>query len=375
MKNILLFVVVLCFTSCKDMHDVYEEFIVLNGKTYPQKTESLQIFPGYNRMKLSWLKPKDPSANRVEIYWNNYSDTLAVDLASLSFEDTIFVEIDDLIEGTYTFYLKTFDKYENESVVSEITGISYGDEYINTLTDRKINFALRDENNNGSIEWDNKTNDLVYSEVRYMSIGDSVMNVKTYPEEDYTQYRNIKRGEYFEYRSVFLPKNGIDTIFGEWQTSDKPFVYQYPRNEWTAEARSGNHDWGDGGGGQPYLVLDGDYNTGWHSSVGSPLPQCVVVDMKERLSVDHLLIYPPSQTNWRYIEDVQIYLSDDPIIPDEPDLSWGSPVGETAYSGGDHLKIDLNSDSKGQYLAIVFLNSKAEPNTYISFMELEVYGF
>src|SRR5690625_5001782 len=133
MKNILLFIIVICFASCKDMHDVYEEFIVLNGKAYPQKTESLQIFPGYNRMKLAWLKPKDPSVKRVEIYWNNYSDTLAVDLASLSFEDTIFVEIDDLIEGTYTFYLKTFDKYENESVVSEITGISYGDEYINTL--------------------------------------------------------------------------------------------------------------------------------------------------------------------------------------------------------------------------------------------------
>lgn len=147
----------------------------------------------------------------------------------------------------------------------------------------------------------------------------------------------------------------------------------YPRTSWTAAARNGNHPWGDGGGGEPFRILDGLLNTGWHSRVGTPLPQVMVVDMKEQLPVDNVIIYPPGPTNWRYMNNVEIYVSETPITPDAPQPSWGSPVVKMQYLGGDRFLINFPAPKTGQYIAVVFLDSKS--NTYISFMELEVYGY
>ena len=66
--------------SCKNMDDIYKEFIVPNGLKYPKKPDSLKVYGGYNKLRLTWLKAKDPSIVRAEIYWNNYQDTLKVDI-------------------------------------------------------------------------------------------------------------------------------------------------------------------------------------------------------------------------------------------------------------------------------------------------------
>lgn len=360
-------------SSCKDMDSVYEEFLVPNGLKYPQRPDSLKVLAGYNKLRLTWLGAKDPSIIHAMVYWNNYLDSLKVDLDNQ--KDTIVVDIDNLGESTYTFYVKTFDHQGNVSIPTEVTGTSYGDNYLMGATDRTIVSALRDENRNGIIAWNNTTSDLVYSEVRYMTSSDEIRTIRINPDESTLICPDIKPGEPFEYRSVFLPPNGIDSVGREWVTYEKPFLYKYPRTEWTAEARNGNHGWGDGGGGQPALILDGNIATGWHSRVGTPLPQCVVVDMKQLLEVDNLIIYPPTPVNWRYLNNIEIYVSDAPITPDAPQPSWGEPVAQVQYPGGDSFTINFPTSITGQFIAIVFLDSKAAPNTYISFMELEVYGY
>ncbi|MFV0266972.1 MAG: DUF4998 domain-containing protein [Draconibacterium sp.] len=377
MKNIIyLFLVILtigCFSSCKDMDSVYEEFVVPGGLKYPQKPDSLKVYAGYNKLRLTWLKAKDPSIVQAEIYWNNYHDTLKVDIPES--QDVVVVDVDNLNEGTYTFHVKTYDKQGNASIPSEITGTSYGDNFVLSATDRTIASALRDDANNGTITWNAKTTFLVYSEVRYETSSGQKKTLRLFPEEKILKCPDIKVGAFFEYRSVFLPPNGIDSVARGWLTYEKPFIYKFPRTSWTAEARNGNHPWGDGGGGQPALVLDGDLSTGWHSAVGTPLPQCVVVDMKESLVLDNIIIYPPGPVHWRYIDNVEIYLRDEMITPDAPQPSWGEPVASAKYPGGDSFPISFLTAVKGQYMAIVFVNSKAAPNSYMSFMELEVFGY
>ncbi len=357
--------------SCKDMDGTYEEFIVPNGLKYPQKPDSLKVFAGYNKLRLSWLKPKDPSITHAMVYWNNFHDSLKVEIDPTL--DTIFVDVDNIGEATYTFFVKTFDKQGNASIPSEVTGTSYGDNYLMGATDRTILSALRDVDFEGTITWNNKTKDLVYSEVRYKTKTGETKTARIPAEEKILIIPDIKPGEFFEYRSVFLPPNGVDEVAREWRTSDKPFLYMYPRTSWTAAARNGNHPWGDGGGGEPFRILDGLLNTGWHSKVGTPLPQVMVVDMKEQLPVDNVIIYPPGPTNWRYMNNVEIYVSETPITPDAPQPSWGSPVVKMQYPGGDRFLINFPAPKTGQFIAVVFLDSKS--NTYISFMELEVYGY
>lgn len=378
MKKILYLLIVILavgsVSSCKDMDGIYQEFLIPNGKKYPQRPDSLKAFAGYNKLRVTWLEAKDPSLTHAMVYWNNYLDSLRVDLNNQ--KDTIVVDIEGLNESTYTFYVVTFDRNGNASIPSEVSGTAYGDNFLMGATDRTIASSLRDNDRVGTITWNNKTADLVYSEVRYTTSSGETKTVRVLPDEITVRCPDIKPGEFFEYRSVFLPPNGIDSVGREWRVSDTPFMYKYPRTTWTAVAKNGNHPWGDGGGGQPWLIFDGNFTTGWHSTVGTPFPQCIVVDMKESLMVDYVLIYPPAQVNWRYLRDVRIYLTDEPIDPNSPD--FGSivegmvPAVAATYPGGDSFRLDLPTPQAGQYMTVLFPNG-TQP--YISFMELEVFGY
>ncbi|MDR1222205.1 MAG: Ig-like domain-containing protein [Tannerella sp.] len=153
-------------------------------------------------------------------------------------------------------------------------------------------------------------------------------------------------------------------------------VHQLDRTGWTATSRNGNHNWGTGGGGQPNLVLDGNRNTGWHSTTSAPLPQCLVVDMQESYQMDYLMLWhlPNGLANsWIYFRTIEVYLSDAPVTPDVYQSSWGAPVATYEYPGGfDGITIKLNPNSRGRYLVLYFPDSRT--STYISFAELEVYS-
>jgi hypothetical protein len=152
------------------------------------------------------------------------------------------------------------------------------------------------------------------------------------------------------------------------------YVYPSSRLGWTADSRDGYHSWSDGGGGQPELTLDGNIATGWHSRVGSSLPQCLVVDMQQSLPVYRIVIAPATREDWCYLNDIEIYLSNEPITPDVPQPSWGEPAAKVKYPGprGVSFTVELPAPVSAQYMAIVFTSSTSG-NTYINLMELEVY--
>lgn len=379
MKNILYLLLMAffvgCLSSCKDMTDIYQEYVVTGGYKYPQKADSLKVYAGFNKLRLTWLKSKDPSVVTARVYWNNYLDSMTINVSQIQ-DEIITVDVDDLGEGSYTFYVKTFDQHGNSSIVSEVSGTSYGDNYVMGLTDRTYSSALRDASLTGTIEWGVKTTDLVYTEIRYTTTSGAKTIVSVLPDQTVLKCPDIKPGEFFEYRSVFLPTNGIDIVERDWITSDKPFMYKYPRSTWTAVAKNGNHAWGDGGGGQTPLLFDGNTATGWHSTVGTSFPNCVVVDFKEPLVVDYLTIIPPGTVSWRYLKDIQIYLTNAPIDPNdsglESILAALTPVAEGQYPGGDSYPMYLSAPVTGQYMTLLFPNSTS---AYISFMELDVFGY
>lgn len=379
MKNViyalLTVLTVYCMSSCKDMDNTYKELIVPNGLKYPQKPDSLKAFPGYNKMRITWLKAKDPSVVCSKIYWNNYQDSLRVDIPQN--KDTIVTDISGLGEGTYTFYVKAFDKYGNSSIPSEVTGTPYGDNYLVSVTDRTIGMAMRDGNRTGTITWNAKTVDLLYSEVRYKVSSGEIKTIRAFPGEKTSVCPDIKPRELFEYRSVFLPPNGIDSVGREWVTSARPFNYEYPRGSWTAASRNGNHNWGSSKG-EPKYIFDYDYNTGWHSKVGAPFPQCLVADMKSSLVVDYVNFAQREQVSERYMKDVQVYLTDTPVNPDDPNLlsilSSMTPAAVGRCQGEQVFRLNFPTPQSGRYMVILFPNYLIGGG-YISFMELEVYGF
>jgi hypothetical protein len=355
------------------MDETYEKYVVPNGMTYPQKPVSLKVQTGFNSVRILWLKSKDPSVVRAEIYWNNYQDTLKVNNISAD-ADTIVVNISNLEEVTYTFYVKTFDIDGNASIPVEGFGTPYGEFYAAKVVERTVAKPLFDDNGNGIITWGTKTSDLLYSEVRYTTNSGQKRTVQALPGDATSTCPDAKRGELFEYRSVFLPPNGIQPVEKEWKDSDTPFFVNYPRTDWTAETRNGNHAWGVEGG-EPFRMFDGNIGTGWHSRTGTALPQCIVVDIKQLLRVHHIIMYP--HLNYHYMNNMEVYLSVDPINPngDVPDASWGPPAAVAQYTdtSADSFTIEFPSAPLCQYIAVVFINSRS--NTYMNVMEFEAYGY
>ena len=361
---------VLSLSSCKDMDSQYKDFVVPNGYTYPQKADSLKIYPGFNKLRLTWMRPKSPTVKYSMVYWNNYQDSMKVDLPENV--DTLRILLEDLLESSYTIYIKNFDQLGNESIQVEGTGTPYGENFLVGSTDRSYLTATRNIENVGTINWGAKTSNLLYTEVRYTTNSNVVKTVRVLPTETVTTLTDVKPKVPFEYRSKFLPPRGIDTVTREWKTSDAAFLIKFPRDTWTAETKNGHHDWGDGGGGQPFLLFDGKQNTGWHSKVGTPFPQVVVVDMKESLDISQVVIDPPTQTNWRYLKNVEVYISDTPLPAAAPDASWGTPATKVTYANQSSFAIDIPGAKKGRYVALVFLDG-TQP--YISFMEFHAFGY
>jgi hypothetical protein len=255
------------------------------------------------------------------------------------------------------------------------------DEYLASREDRVLQSAFIDgtESTDGQTTWGGTTNHLAFSEIRYTTNSGSIKTLRVPTSTSSLVCSDAKVGGLLEYRSAFNPTSTVDTFYRPWKTYQYPLVYKYDRSKWTGVSRNGNHPWGDGKGGQPALIFDGDNASGWHSKVGAPLPQCIVIDMQQSLPIERIMFQPPFTSGWCYIQDIEIYLTDTEMNPDDaptPPASWGKPVFKGVYPSegvGMNWDIDFPAGSSGRYCALVFPTSTSG-NTYISFMEFVAYG-
>src|SRR5690242_14583172 len=89
--------------ACKKMDYTYKKFLKGGDIIYPGKADTIQIFPGHNRIRLSWLLTSDPSIVLCRVYWNNKTDSVSVPVNRSKGIDTVSVIIDSLAEGYYNF--------------------------------------------------------------------------------------------------------------------------------------------------------------------------------------------------------------------------------------------------------------------------------
>jgi hypothetical protein len=366
MKKIV-YLMILCvaaFYSCKEMDDNYKEYVIPNGITYPQKADSLKIYSGFKKVKLEWFGAKDPKVVKAKIFWNNYTDSVEVVVPAK--KDTVSYIIENLEENTYTFHVKTYDAKGNMSIPSEVTGSVYGDNYVLSLTDRSlINLVL--DGTDGTVNFGPAVANLVYTEVRYTTNAGTKTTLRIAPDVSSIVCPDAKRKELVEYRSVFYPPASIDTFYLDWNISSTPFLTKLPKIGWIAEASSAFIGWGDGGGGQPALIVDDNRNTGWHSGLGNSPPHWLMIDMLAPQEIVRVDSYLPSNAGWRYANNVQIFTSNAPA-----ETSWELATS-CIFTAALNTVVDLPETKTGQYLILKFMDSKMYP--YMNLFEVDVYGY
>jgi hypothetical protein len=210
MKKILYIVIIAVLAaSCKDQDDIYKDYRVPNGTTYPGKPGSPECRPGDGRAEISWLRGNDPSITYARIYWNNYTDSVQVAVPEDA--DTIRFLIAPLAEGNYSFNIRTFNSDGEASVSAEVIGKVYGAAYRALLFNRIARTILfAPEINTLNIEWVGQAANEVECMLEYVNTQDAVVQLNIPLDAPATVIDDFKRG--LSISSSFMPPSAIDTF-------------------------------------------------------------------------------------------------------------------------------------------------------------------
>lgn len=130
-KNIITSILlILLFSACDDMNDIHQDYLDWGESVYLGKPDSLNIYSGLERVKLTWVNNSDPDISETVIYWNMRNDSIVKPferISSAKQKDSII--IDNLPEGDYNFELKNRNNKGQASLVASVRGSSLGDHY------------------------------------------------------------------------------------------------------------------------------------------------------------------------------------------------------------------------------------------------------
>ncbi|MDR2038046.1 MAG: DUF4998 domain-containing protein [Bacteroidales bacterium] len=210
-KLLYIIIIVILTFSCKDQDDIYKEYRVPNSTVYPGKPISPGFRSGDGYAEISWLRGSDPSVSYARIYWNNYTDSVQVEIPENA--DTVRHRI-MLDEGNYAFSIKAFNSKDLASVPAEMIGKVYGDNFRATLFNRSAKNILYDPDTEVlTIEWVGQAENEVKCILKYVDIQDQAVQQSITLSEPTTVIENFKRG--LSINSFFVPPSCIDTFASE----------------------------------------------------------------------------------------------------------------------------------------------------------------
>ena len=88
-----------------------------------------------------------------------------------------------------------------------------------------------------------------------------------------------------------------------------------------------------------------------------------------------MILKDQATAGYRYMNDVNVYVSDKELTIQDQVASWGTPaITANCPKSIQFHEIKLPEGTKGRYIALVFPNS-LNKNGYISFMEFVAFGY
>ena len=380
--TILMFAAAL--VSCGKQDTVYKPFVKEGGYIYPAKPIELKATSGYQRILLEWDAPMDPSIRTTKLFWDNYSDSLV--FSSSDYQDgSIQVWVTKLDDRAYTFDVVNYDAAGHKSLATEITTTPFGESWLLSHAERSALTATMD-GEDAVVKMSRSTDEMVATKFRYKTVDGTVVESDyMQPGETEMHLPNALKGKKYEFKSAFLPVNGIDTVwFMSWQQSQAPIYYKYDVQGWTVEVTKGQVY-------SPYTadkIFDGVISSSnrWHSSrtasTAKVFPKILSIDTGAEDGSDvaftsMIFHQSTSAQNYRYIREVLIYVGNTPFDPNDTDplANFGTPVYQGTFIRTEaDLEIEFKPAVQGRYIGIVFTNS-FNSSGYVDLWELSPYGY
>ena len=213
--------------SCSKMDSTYRDFIKDGEIIYPGKPESLQTFPGNNRVEVSMLLTSDPKITSVKVFWNNGVDSAVKAVQRTSGVDTVRFLLTSIPEGTYTFDIYTYDKDGHRSVKSDIIGNVFGERYVSSLYNRTLSSTSYIGGSKARLIWVEAAEQMIGQEIQYtdsLGVLQTLVEPRSLkpdgtPAKDTTILAAFEKGGSFNFRTLFKPDPAsLDTFYSDFET-------------------------------------------------------------------------------------------------------------------------------------------------------------
>ncbi|MDR2776291.1 MAG: discoidin domain-containing protein [Tannerella sp.] len=360
--------------SCEDFMDVHQDFIEGGEIIYSPKTDSMSFIAGEHRILFRCWLYNSPNVQSVDLYWNNKTDSLITPVSPSMGRDSIDIMLAGLEEKSYTFNVRTTDRFGHKSLWTTSFGNAYGDNYRATLTDRRINEVSLEEKDGapqGKVTFFSAAVLQVRNEVRYVKSDGSKDVVALSPDRSEIYCIDAKPGSSFETRSFYIPEEeSVDTFATQWHVNEVafPLIYMFDRTKWTVVAVS-DETASDGGG--MHAVIDGNTGTYWHSQWdggNAPLPHWLIIDLGAEISTADVVRFDLyRRSNNTDTKTVEIYFGNS----SDPDGIW-TKVAETVVNANKMEVTPSDRTTSGRYLKLVLPDSNRSPFTNLA--EVYMYG-
>jgi hypothetical protein len=370
MKKITYLLMILSavyFSACDGMDDLHKEFIVPGGIIYPQKADSLKVFEGRNRVRVQWLRNTDPKVVKARIYWNNYTDSVNVDIPSSG--SIVSVDINNIPEETYTFAVKTFDAEGNVSVPTEVIGKVYGALYESSISPRNLSkmeaYADRVE-----LNWGVANSTAIRFVLKYRTSSGELRELLVPLDEEKTILTDYKVGGDFSTETYYLPTSTALDEFVVTDTQSFPDVFLADKSQFSVVACSSESE---SDNSLARYILDNDLNTFWQSKwsggAANP-PHWLVIDLGASLDIAKVEIARRAAN--ADTKTVQISIGDD---PNSNATTWRE-LGVLLYPNdaavnSKALEIEPETNTDGRYLKLYLPDSNRNP--YVGIAEIYIY--
>jgi len=368
--------------SCDKQDDTYRQYLVPGGYNYPAKASEVTAKAGYLRVDVSWALPLDPAVKTVKLYWDSNRDSMTVNYSD-AVDGYVTAHVKNLEERSYTFNVVNFDANGNRSLASEITVSPYGDGWLSTHAERRVNSAVM-KGSDALLSLGTPVDEMVYTKFRYKNSEGRVVESDPIPMDSVDVYlSDAMKGKYFEYQSAYCPKNGLDVVWNQnWIKTKEPIYYNLADSNWKYSVTRNQTRSSEYG---PEKMFDGDLDTRYYSSTNTSyrrvFPKIVAIktcasgeDVPTVVGIN--VVQHQTESKSRYVKTFNFYVSDTEFNPNDTDYlnTFGTPALET------NLRQDLMEQSRsfspvtGTDMAIVFKSSYSA-NGFIDVLEFEIIGY
>jgi len=367
---IIVFGALFLMITCKDQDDTFKQFVVEGGIRYLGAVSGAKSYIGYERIKVIF-SIADPETSKVGIYWNDYADSLMINV----YAGQLVEEIIPLNEGTYNLYFKSFDSKGNSSNPIELLSQSVGSTFINSLSHRLMSSKTTTGKNDLRIEWSNADSGMGarFTDVIYTAVDGSEKRIRVENSTDVTEIDDYKQGTAFRRTTFYnIDNEWLDSIIPGWRIENTLVIDKSIGAVIDFSSENGDNT--------ASKIYDGNVQNTWETSTN--YPEFVTIDLGLEIPVVGVSITPATQyTNGRADPRAPTRVRFESSLDNETWENLGEfTYDNSLYAGGRYFDLPLASARYFRFTGIectsapVFSSGIGGPGTTKMLLsELSVY--